>query len=133
MERKIKFEVDLSSEQKVDLLIQLFEDKYDAKIEKKIMLGGYLDKPEYKLVLNFNYREYVYDNPLAIFGKYTKNILEIYDMFLKQYWEDFEKMKQIEAEGSEQDKKLYLPYYKRSFICTSESELLLKSQIKGYI
>lgn len=129
----MKFEVRLSAEQKVDLLICLFEEKYNAKIDKRIMLSGYLDEPEYKLVLDFEYKEFKNDVPISIFGKSTKNILEVYSKFLEQYWEDREKMKRIEAEGLENDRKIYLSYLKDETICMSESELLLKAQIKGYI
>jgi len=111
-------------EAEVDFIMKLLEKKLGTPFTRRVKLDGYIDEPEYRLVVN-NYASAKTGQFVAIFGGGSKNVLDISTKFLEKYWADSEKYSNADVSRMDSFDRSIYEDWKRAEVAGSREELIL--------
>ena len=124
--------ISISSEDEVELIKRALEKKHNIKFMKNVSLGGFINKPEYRLVLE-SVRHDFSDPYVFVIGAATENILDINEPFLKRFWEERSRHERIKRGEEEYENEFDKEALDQRDIAPSRNAFLLKAQIEGLL
>lgn len=123
---------DLPAETEVELIRTLLERAHGGKFKKRVKLGGFIDRPEYRLVIeNFGS-----DHPgdgVSVYGGCCENVLDVNRYFVKKYWEDNAKMLETDPKTLDGWDRRIWEGRKAVSVAASRDEMLLVASAEGLI
>ena len=125
----------ISAETEVSLIKLFLERKFKKKFQERIRVDGYLGGDlEYKLVIDDYASSAGSDNYHSIWGKPTKNVLDVRKAFVEAYWHKVELGKNapsdINLDKWDSDRAAE---YRETTVASSREELFLRASVEGLI
>jgi len=118
-------------EAEIDFIMKLLEKKFSTPFKKRIKLDGYIEKPEYRLVID-NYGAAANGgNLISIYGGASENILDICSRFVEKYWADSEKYSHADVNAMDSFDRGIYDRWKRTEVAGSREELVLMMEVEG--
>ena len=122
----------ISPDAEVGLIKRYLERKFNRKFKKRVKVDGYLDSPEYRLVLN-DYDDCRPFDSHAIWGDTVKDVLGLSYGFVNAYWRNVEKAINAEKSKTPLDKfdEERMADYRNMAVASSREEMLLRAAAEG--
>ena len=123
---------DLPAETEVELIRTLLERAHGGKFKKRVKLGGFIDRPEYRLVIE-NFGSDHPGNGVSVYGGCCENVLDVNRCFVKKYWEDNAKMLETDPKTLDGWDRRIWEGRKAVSVAASRDEMLLVASAEGLI
>lgn len=123
---------DLPAEAEVELIRTLLERAHGGKFKKRVKLDGFIDRPEYRLVIE-NFGSDHSGNAVSVYGGSCENVLDVNKYFVKKYWEDNAKMLETDPETLDGWDRRVWEWKKTASVAASRDEMILIASAEGLI
>lgn len=125
----------ISAETEVGLIKLFLERKFKKKFQERIRVDGYLGGDlEYKLAIDDYASSAGSDNYHSIWGKPTKNVLDVRKAFVKSYWRDVERgMKALSDTNLDKWDLDRAAEYREVAVASSREEMFLRAAAEGLV
>lgn len=121
----------VSPDDEFEIIKKLLGRKFGVELKERIRLDGYLDQPEYRLVLVDDARRH------SVWGASVQDILALKSAFVDMYWREIgriDKMEKQDAAGQLDDwDKDRLADIKKTAVAGSREEMLLRAAAEGLL
>lgn len=128
------FSGNISPEAEAKLIAHYLGKKFKTEFTFRIRLDGYIDEPEYQLMLSDSGSVKWPTVAHYVYGHKTDSILDLYSEFCKAYWQNVKRTMDASDDSALDDwEKNLLKGYRETVIASSRDEMFLRATAEGLI
>lgn len=125
---------DMSPETEAKLIAHYLGKKFKTEFTFRIRLDGYIDEPEYQLMLSDSGSVKWPTTAHYIYGDKTDNIFNLYSEFCKAYWRNVKRATDtLDDSALDEWDKNVLKSYRKTAVASSKDEMFLRATAEGLI